>query len=129
MKQSYRQYFLWLRDTHPELYAAVYRRLMGPDGLGQVAEPEEELEWWEKGTEIISALIPVYVASEQQKALNELNLERAKLGQPPLDASQASTISTQVGLSPQTLNTLMVVGVGLAVAIGVSAFGGKKRGR
>lgn len=124
MTRAMRQYLNWLNRNEPELYAAVYRAMAdrGP-GLG-APEPQtltqDEGTWVDDLTGFITDLAPVYVATEQQKQLNKLNLERARMGQAPLDASQASTISTQVGLSPQTQQT-MLLGAGILTIGAITA--------
>lgn len=58
--------------------------------------------------------LPAMALSTQQLALANLNYQRAKNGQPPLDMSQYSGVSASVGLSPDTQKLLMY-GVGAIV--------------
>jgi len=59
------------------------------------------------------------VATEQQRQLLQIQLTRAQQGLPPLDAS-AYGMGVNVGLSPQTLNALMLGGIALAVVFFMS---------
>ena len=58
--------------------------------------------------------LPNMALGAQQLALANINYQRAKAGQPPLDMSQYSGVSASVGLSPDTQKLLMY-GVGAIV--------------
>jgi len=61
-------------------------------------------------------LIPAALSFEQQRNLNELNLERARKGLPPLNTSQYMAQSApqfRAGLTPDTQNMLMMGGAAI----------------
>ena len=67
------------------------------------------------------AAIPVVLSYEQQKQLNDLNIERARKGLPPLNTQQFSAQSApqvRMGLTADTQKMLMY-GVLIAAAAGI----------
>ena len=70
--------------------------------------------------------LPNMALGAQQLALANINYQRAKAGQPPLDMSQYSGVSASVGLSPDTQKLLMY-GVGAIVVAMLINKGGKGR--
>jgi hypothetical protein len=127
MNESIKKYLAWLDRSNPEMYAAVYERMQS-GGLGATETAPAEKSWLDMLTDTVKDLAPVYLATEQQKRLNELNLERARNNQPPLDASQAASVTAQVGLSPQTQYTILGAAGLLAVGLGAVMLR-PKRGR
>lgn len=55
----------------------------------------------------------------QTYQLNQINVERAKLGLPPIDTSQYTGVGVRVGLAPQTQQLLIYGGLAL---LGVLVF-------
>lgn len=102
---------------------------------GSIAEPIQtttevaDKSFWEKFIDGATAVGTSYLALKNQKDLLELNIERAKLGQAPLDAATtAPVVRTQIGIDPETAaalasnvgssinkNMLMVAGVALVI--------------
>ena len=74
--------------------------------------------WYQSLIDNVAKLGTSYLSIEQQKQLNELNIQRAKQGLAPLDTSQYQT-GVQVGLSSTTQQTLLYVagGVGLVILL------------
>ncbi|NDG19588.1 MAG: hypothetical protein EB117_15130 [Betaproteobacteria bacterium] len=93
-----------------EQWNAVYS--ISPTTPGIVAANQVPGEnWWETGQKILTSL----VMTEQQRQLMQLNIERAKLGQPPIDINRYTGVGVNVGLSQgtQTLVTYVAIGAGL----------------
>ena len=82
-----------------------------PGAAPIVASQAKPNESW---VETFMRTLPQLTLSAQQLALANLNYQRAKNGQPPLDMSQYSGVSASVGLSPDTQKLLMY-GVGAIV--------------
>lgn len=117
LTKSQVDYLNWLNKANPEMYQELYGQIYGA-ALGAVEPAAEEPSLWDSILSGIADLAPVYLATEQQKQLNEVNLQRAKNGLSPLDASEASGVSAQVGLSKSTQNTILgAVGIGAAALV------------
>lgn len=69
----------------------------------------------ESWTDTLQRLLPILATTYQQKQLLDVQVERARNGQPPLDASMYAP-GVQVGLSSDTTRTLMLLG---GAALGV----------
>ena len=83
------------------------------------AETQAGKPWWETGLDALDRIARTLVLSEQQRDLMRINLERAKLGQPPLDVASYSGIGVNVGLSPgtQRVVTYALLGIGVVALI------------
>jgi len=100
---SQAQFLTWLKNRHPELYSATIEQaeMSTLSGLGA----EESV--WSKIVNGVSSLGTTYLALKNQKDLLALNLERAKAGQPPLDAgATAPVVRTQIDLPPELMSQL-----------------------
>lgn len=130
LTESEVKYLLWLDKAYPEMYRQLYEDVNAIK-LGATEQPApSEPSLWDNIVGGLEKLVPVYLATEQQKQLNDINLQRAKAGLSPLDASDASTISTQVGLSPKTQQTILLgTGIVAAALVMPKLLGGSKRGR
>lgn len=53
----------------------------------------------------------------QTYQLNQINVERAKLGLPPIDTSQYTGVGVRVGLAPQTQQLLIYGGLALMAVL------------
>ena len=51
--------------------------------------------------------------ANQQRQLMQINVDRAKRGEPPLDIAQYSGVGVNVGLSPQTQALVTYGGIAL----------------
>jgi hypothetical protein len=116
-------FFDWLRKAHPELTAQVVGNV---DGLGAddpvaatAAAAAAEPSFGEKIANLItkagSAILPLV---QQQKILS-IQVDRAKRGLPPLDASlyESSTQGLNVGLNRSTQTTMLLLGGGLLLVL------------
>ncbi len=103
----------WLMETNPYLYEkaiAYAKRSPQLSGLGAA-----DKSFWQKFTEGAAALGTTYLSLKNQRDAMKINLERAKMGQPPIDmATSAPVIRTQVSVDPNTARELMS-GVGAGV--------------
>lgn len=72
-----------------------------PVEKGQSTTPS----WFELAKQGLSAL--------QTYQLNQINVERAKLGYPPIDVSQYTGVGVRVGFAPQTQQLLIYGGLAL----------------
>lgn len=101
--QSQAQFLTWLKKWNPSLYSATLERA-DQATLGFLGE---EQSLWSKIVNGVSSLGTTYLALRNQKELLELNLERAKAGQPPLDAgATAPVVRTQIDLPPDIMAQL-----------------------
>lgn len=63
----------------------------------------------ESWTDTLQRLLPILATTYQQKQLLDVQVDRARQGLPPLDASMYAP-GVQVGLSSDTSKTLMMLG-------------------
>ncbi len=63
----------------------------------------------ESWLDTLTRMLPGLVATYQQKQILGVQMDRARQGLPPLDMSQYG-MGVNIGLSPQTLNTLLLAG-------------------
>ena len=59
--------------------------------------------------DIVNKGLTVY----QTQQLNQINVERARMGLPPIDTSQYTGVGVRVGLAPQTQQLLIYGGLAL----------------
>ncbi len=78
-----------------------------------VAEQRMQDESW---IDALERILPVVVSTWQQKEILQVQVERAKNGLPPLDASQLAA-GVNVGLSPDVKRMLMIGGAALLAAL------------
>lgn len=62
-------------------------------------------------------LLTTLAMTEQQRQLMRLNIERARLGQPPIDINSYSGLGVNVGLSQGTQNLVMYLALGAGALI------------
>jgi hypothetical protein len=58
-------------------------------------------------------LLTAVTMTQQQRSLMQLNIERAKLGQPPIDINAYTGVGVNVGLSQGTQQLVMYGGIAL----------------
>lgn len=63
--------------------------------------------WWETWSRIASSV----VMANQQRQLMQINVDRAKRGEPPLDIAQYTGVGVQVGVSQNTQQFLTYAGI------------------
>ncbi len=103
----------WLMETNPYLYQKAIEYAKRPAQLSGLGEKDKS--FWQRFTEGAAALGTTYLSLKNQRDAMAINLERAKMGQPPIDmATSAPVIRTQVSVDPNTARELMSgVGSGL----------------
>ena len=72
-------------------------------------QQQRDEPWWETWSRIASSV----VMANQQRQLMQINVDRAKRGEPPLDIAQYSGVGVNVGLSPQTQTLVTYGGIAL----------------
>lgn len=84
------------------------------------ATTSANVPWYQSVLQNLTQAGTVYLSLQQQKQLNEINLQRAQQGLPPIDASQYQA-GVNVGVSNSTQNTVLIVVGVLAAAWIVSS--------
>lgn len=83
-----------------------------------------EKSFWQKFLDGAIGAGTAYLSLKNQKDILALNIERAKIGQPPLDAAAtAPVIRTQVEIAPETARNL-VAGIGAGINQNLLIIGG-----
>ena len=72
-------------------------------------QQQRDEPWWETWSRIASSV----VMANQQRQLMQINVDRAKRGEPPLDIAQYTGVGVNVGLSPQTQALVTYGGIAL----------------
>lgn len=70
-------------------------------------QQQRDEPWWETWSRIASSV----VMANQQRQLMQINVERAKRGEPPLDMAAYSGVGVQVGVSQNTQQFLTYAGI------------------
>lgn len=97
------QFMAWVQDSFPALAAAAIDYADTPTVAGLGAEES----FWNKLGKGLVGLGSTYLALKNQREALKINLERAKMGQPPIDmASTAPVIRTQVEIDPALASKL-----------------------
>lgn len=105
--------------TIPPSYSAELETL-APNVTSLVADTQAHGETW---YDALARLLPVLASTYQQKQLLSVQVERARNGLPPLDAS-AYAPGVNVGLSPDLQRMLIVGGI---ATLALLAYGTLKR--
>jgi hypothetical protein len=83
---------------------------IAPTVTQKIATQQQRDEpWWETWSRIASSV----VMAKQQRDLMQINVDRAKRGEPPLDIAQYSGVGVNVGLSSQTQQLVTYGGLAL----------------
>jgi hypothetical protein len=83
---------------------------LAPTITQKIASQQQRDEpWWETWSRIASSVI----MANQQRQLMQINVDRAKRGEPPLDIAQYSGVGVQVGVSQNTQQFLTYAGAAL----------------
>lgn len=91
------------------------------------ASTNQAVPWYQQIVTSLTQAAQAYITVDQQKALNQINLQRARLGQSPLDATQYQT-GFSMGLGGSTQNTLLTIAaIGGGVWLLTSVIGGRRR--
>lgn len=95
--------------------------VIAPGVTDIIAKEQAPGESW---ADTLQRILPIIAATYQQKQLLDVQVQRARDGQPPLDASMYAP-GVKVGLSPETMQALYIAGGLLLVVVIVLAL--KKR--
>lgn len=87
---------------------------MAPNVTTLVEERRNEGENW---YDALARLLPVLASTYQQKQLLEVQVDRARQGLPPLDATQYAG-GVQVGMAPELQKLLMWGGIATLAILG-----------
>jgi len=110
-------------DAKETIISAVNSGGLGADNVGP-NQPASE-PWYSKIIDAAQKILPAYAQYKTQKEIVDLQIDRAKSGQPPLDVSQYTappiTVQHQLGpvsqaISPQT-KTMLWIGARLIGAL------------
>lgn len=71
------------------------------------SQQQADEPWWETWSRIASSV----VMANQQRQLMQINVDRAKRGEPPLDIAQYTGVGVQVGVSQNTQQFLAYAGI------------------
>lgn len=137
------QFLTWMQNKHPDLYAAAINEASNGrlSGMGQMGPPSPTVEPVPAYTSIVDKIVALgsgYLTYTMQKKIINMNIERAKMGLPPIDiaaAGAAPVVQTEVNISPAMIASLKeslgggMQQIGLLIAVGLGAFllFGKKR--
>lgn len=95
-------------DLTPTWTAAL--ESVAPTVTQKIQSQQQENEpWWDTWARIASSV----VMAKQQRDLMQINVDRAKRGEPPLDIAQYSGVGVNVGLSAQTQQLVTYGGLAL----------------
>lgn len=108
--------------ANPPADYALSLETIAPNVTTLVADTRTSDESW---YETLARLLPAIVATDQQRKLMEVQIERARAGLPPVDTSQYG-VGVRVGLSEDSKQLLIYGGLALAALLG---FGIVKFGR
>lgn len=111
---SVAQFSRWLQRKYPVIYTAVTRR-QSLSGMGEDTAPTATVTptattgFLDTVTETLKKLLPIGMATYAQKQAIDINIERAKLGQPPIDPTAISP-QVNVGINPQQMSQITNIG-------------------
>lgn len=77
------------------------------------SQQQRDEPWWETWGRIASSV----VMAKQQRDLMQINVDRAKRGEPPLDLAQYSGVGVNVGLSQSTQQLVTYGGLALLAVL------------
>ena len=87
---------------------AVALESIAPTITQKIASQQQADEpWWETWSRIASSV----VMANHQRQLMQINVDRAKRGEPPLDIAQYTGVGVQVGVSQNTQQFLTYAGI------------------
>lgn len=121
-RKSRAAFLSYMARQRPELIAAAMKRASARKiGLSAVTEvgtgatlDVTEPGYFDKVLAALKEIAPAYAQYQMARDLYSLNMERAKQGLPPIDASAVSP-QINVGLSPDVKTLLILGGVGLTI--------------
>lgn len=102
-------------------YAPVFD-YVAPGLNDMIDQQQQPGESW---LDAVGRLLPIIAATDQQRQLLQVQVDRARQGLPPLNVSQYAA-GVQVGVSSDLKNLLVIGGLGV---LAVLAFGAHRIGR
>lgn len=100
---------IFVFDTSPSADQAQQLEASAPGVTGIIASQQVQGETW---MDTLSRSLPIMAATYQQKQILDVQVDRARQGLPPLNASQFAA-GVQVGLTPDVKNILIMGGIGI----------------
>jgi hypothetical protein len=112
-------------QTYPGVYTPGAISTPGSAGAGTVMEQSGILDF----VKSLLTFAPQVVGAKQVYDINQINLERARRGQPLLTQSQLNTLQPQVnvGLAPAQMDVVRYALIGLGVYGAVKIFTGRRK--
>ncbi len=103
-KQSAMLLLDWLNQRFPGIKRAALKNA-GANTLGE--DDPEDAAWYDKVIDAASALVPAYYNYKTQAKIVDAQIERARAGQPPLDARQyaAPPIVVEHAVAPGAISS------------------------
>ncbi len=122
------QFSNWLRARHPNIYSAAISRTYSARGnslsglaADTVAPAGDTGSFLNNVTDILKSVLPAVAGVYTAKQLIDINIERAKQGQPPIEQS-AIAPQVNVGIPPAQLDAITGVGkIAIFGALGIGA--------
>jgi len=113
----------WADATYPGSKDRILRAIdTAPGGMG-AAPTEKSVPWYTQVLDAAKVILPTFAQYKVQSKITKLQLDRAKAGLPPIDASQYTappiTVQHEIvaqKISPQT-KTMLWVGGGIVLAL------------
>jgi len=97
----------WLKTTHPKIYAQA---VAAADGATLPPAPgladKHGGGWLNTFVNTAGSLGAAYLQLKNQRDQMKINLERAKMNQPPIDIAGAPVLTTNVQLAPETVSQI-----------------------
>lgn len=97
---------------------AVSLDVIAPGITEQITQVQQPGESW---VDSLARLLPILATTYQQKQLLEVQMQRARAGQAPLDVSQYAP-GVRVGMTEDTKTLLIVGGIVAAMLVGFALY-------
>lgn len=117
------QFLEWVKNTFPPGTAEQIMESAGENTLGaeNVSEPVS-MSWGEKILDAATKILPAYQQYKMQSQIIDLQINRAKRGEPPLNVEQYGAPPVRVQVAPAFTGTLSpTVKTGLWIGAGLFA--------
>lgn len=77
----------------------------------------QDVPWYRQLLNALPGIATTYLSVEQQRKLLQLNIERARLGQPAISVDEYASAGVNVGVNRSTQNTIIIVALGIGATI------------
>lgn len=93
----------WVKENDPFIFnLAKERYKLQTQGMGTVAPTDTKSGFFSSFIDTVKNIVPAVIGYKQQKKIMDLQIERARTGQPPLDASAyAPVMRVEAAVSPE----------------------------